>query len=98
MSSELERLNDIFRQYRSYEGTGNNRTNKAGVAVEEFESVLNTAIFLANEVEDLKAELNNKPKSQSQTRLSRQQEFEDQCLDDEEPCEMKQAADFARYG
>ena len=98
MSSEYNRLNEIRQMYNSYQGTANNGINKTGVAVEEFESVLNSAIFLALEVEDLKKELSNKPKHESPTGLTRQQEFEDQCLDDEEPCEIKQAADFARYG
>jgi hypothetical protein len=97
MSSELKDLYEIQQKYNSYQGTANNRINKTGVAVEEFESVLNSAIFLAIEVKELRAELNNKPKHEPQTKLSRQQEFEDNCLDDEGPCEMKQTADFARY-
>ena len=53
-----KQLREIQRQYDSYEGTENNRINKTGVAVEQFESVLNAAIYLAQENEDLRRESN----------------------------------------
>jgi len=95
----LKQLQDIRRDYNSYMGTGNNKSNKMGVAVEEFESVLNAAIQLASDNKELQEELNNRPKGHEPSTLTKQQEREDSFLyDDEEPCDMKQAADFARYG
>lgn len=93
-----KQLNEIEQRYRSYEGTGNNNTNKNGVAIEYFSSVLYAALSLASEVEDLKSELRSKPIKQESTKISKQDELEDQMLCDDEPCDMKQAADFARYG
>ena len=94
----LDELYEIRREYSSYEGTGNNKTNKLGVSVDKFEQVLNAAIYLAIEVNDLKAELRSAPKKHEPSGLTRKEELEANILDDEDPCEMKQAADFARYG
>jgi len=56
-----KQLREISCEYDSYQGTAHNSINKTGVAVENFESVLNTAISLAQENEDLRREINSKP-------------------------------------
>jgi len=95
----IDKLREIRNSYNLYEGTGNNRSNKNGVALEEFKSVLDSAISLAQEVEDLKSELRNKPAQHEHVKFTKQEELENQFLYcDEEPDDMKQAADFARYG
>ena len=95
----IDKLIEIRNNYHSYEGTGNNRANKNDVAMNEFKSVLDTALNLAQEVKDLKSELRKKPVEHEHVKFTRQEELENQTLYcNEEPDDMKQAADFARYG
>tara|TARA_R110000803_G_scaffold210685_3_gene283205 strand:- start:4648 stop:4920 length:273 start_codon:yes stop_codon:yes gene_type:complete len=87
-----EDLNRLWHEYRSYEGTANDSINKAGMAANNFESVLNAALSLAQDLEDLKSEPNKVIDNHPE--LTREDVF----LYDDEPDEAKQTADFARYG
>jgi len=90
---DREELNNLWREYNSYQGTCHNSINKTGVAVENFESVLSAAMSLASELEDLKKE-RKEPKYEHQS-TSQEDSF---LWEDEEPDEAKATADFARYG
>tara|TARA_R110000851_G_scaffold272531_1_gene425273 strand:+ start:233 stop:514 length:282 start_codon:yes stop_codon:yes gene_type:complete len=92
---EYSDLLEIWKEYKSYEGTCNNSVNKNDVAVNNFTSVLSAAMSLASELEGLK-----KGRNQAKC-LSSNLTAEDVFLmggDDDEPDEEKQTADFARYG
>lgn len=81
---DTEQLREIRREYNSHEGTAHNRINKTGVAVDNFEQVIDTAIYLAQEVEDLRCELRNKPAEHERVKFTKQEELENKVLYEED--------------